>query len=84
MPLVTQILNYRDQFVLVHPIFKYNSLNDYCIATSPGYIMPTLPTDLWEPPLRHIKAVEKANRQLWDISLLRHGLRPIRQGRNRL
>ncbi len=36
MPLVTQILNYRDQFVFgASYLFKYNSLNDYRIATSP-------------------------------------------------
>lgn len=36
MPLVTQILNYRDQFVFgASYLFRYNSLNDYRIATSP-------------------------------------------------
>lgn len=36
MPLVTQILNYRDQFVFgASYLFRYNSLNDYRLSTSP-------------------------------------------------
>ena len=36
MPLITQILNYRDQFVLgASYLFRYNSLNDYRLSTSP-------------------------------------------------
>ena len=36
MPLITQILNYRDQFVLgASYLFRYSSLNDYRRATSP-------------------------------------------------
>ena len=36
MPLITQILNYRDQFVLgASYLFRYNSLNDYRLSSSP-------------------------------------------------
>lgn len=36
MPLITQILNYRDQFVLgASYLFRYNSLNDYRGSLSP-------------------------------------------------
>lgn len=36
LPLITQILNYRDQFVFgASYLFRYNSLNDYRLNTSP-------------------------------------------------
>ena len=36
MPLITQILNYRDQFVLgASYLLRYNSLNDYRLSSSP-------------------------------------------------